>query len=191
MNARHTAIFGRRRPILPEWRGGVLVAITLSVPLLAACGDDDDDAVPQSVQLVATDYAFGGLPDRIGTDTALTLRNDSDVEVHELVVFALPDDVEGSATDILALPEEELAAFMDGPPALVVVAPPEGDPFVPLGDGTLPEPGRYLLFCAIPTGADPDAYMAAAGESDGPPDVEGGPPHFVHGMAATIEVIES
>ena len=155
----------------------------------SACGDDD--ALPESVEIVATDYAFAELPDRIGTDTTLTMRNDSTREVHELVVFPLPDDIDGTASELLALPEEELAAFLDGPPSLVVVAGPNDAPFVVVGDGTLPEPGRYLLFCAIPTGADPAEYMAAAATSDGPPAVAGGRPHFVHGMATTVEVVES
>lgn len=166
-----------------------LASLASLVLLGAACGDDD--ALPESVEIVATDYAFAELPDRIGTDTNLTMRNDSTGEVHELVAFPLPEDIDGTAAEILALPEEELAAFLDGPPSLVVVAGPKDAPFVAVGDGTLSEPGRYLLFCAIPTGANPADYMAAAATSDGPPEVAGGPPHFVHGMATTVEVVES
>ena len=170
----------------------VLTALPLVAPIIllgTACGDDDD-ALPENVEIVATDYAFAGLTDTIGTDTTVTIRNDSAGEVHELVAFPIPPTVEGTATEILALPEHELAAFLDGPPALVVVAAPNDQAFTAVGDGTLPDPGRYLLFCAIPTGADPADYMAAPATSDGPPDVAGGPPHFVHGMAATVEVIE-
>jgi len=158
--------------------------------LLGACGDDRD-GFPESVEITATDYAFAGLPETIGTDTELTMRNDSTGEVHELVAFRLPDHIEGTASEILALPEEQLATFLDGPPALVIVAGPGDEPMLAAGDGRLAESGRYLLFCAIPTGADPAAFMAAAATSDGPPDVAGGPPHFVHGMAATVEVVDS
>jgi hypothetical protein len=43
--------------------------------------------------------------------------------------------------------------------------------------------------CAIPTGVDPDVYLQAAAEAaGGPPEVEGGPPHFLHGMAAELIV---
>ena len=38
--------------------------------------------------------------------------------------------------------------------------PNEDGELVP-GDGTLHEPGRYLLVCFIPTRADPDQVMAA------------------------------
>ena len=58
-----------------------------------------------------------------------------------------------------------------------------------VGTGTLAEPGRYLIICAIPTGVDPGEYLTAAAESEGgPPDVPGGPPHFVHGMYGQITV---
>ncbi len=40
--------------------------------------------------------------------------------------------------------------------------------------------------CVVPTGADPDEYMAALPESDGAPQVEGGPPHIVHGMIGGV-----
>ena len=60
------------------------------------------------------------------------------------------------------------------------------------GDGTLTEPGRYLVLCAIPTGADPGEYLAAAAASEGgPPEgVAGGPPHFVNGMWAEVTVVD-
>jgi hypothetical protein len=58
-----------------------------------------------------------------------------------------------------------------------------------VGDGKLTEKGRYAVICAIPTGADPQAYLAAAsGPSDGPPNVPGGPPHLVQGMFGEITV---
>ena len=59
----------------------------------------------------------------------------------------------------------------------------------PVGDGTLDEPGRYAIMCFIPTGVAPDVYLEAAAESEeGPPDVGGGPPHFVHGMHAELRI---
>ena len=54
--------------------------------------------------------------------------------------------------------------------------------------GFVAEPGRYLILCAIPTGADPAEYLAAAATSEGPPQVEGGQPHFMNGMYAEILV---
>ena len=57
-------------------------------------------------------------------------------------------------------------------------------------EGTLAEPGRYALMCFIPVGADPDEYTAAVQAAGGgkPSGVAGGPPHFVSGMHAELQV---
>ena len=71
----------------------------------------------------------------------------------------------------------------------MLLAAPDGEQIAAVGDGTLAEPGRYLLLCSIPTGVDPGDYLRAAAESaGGPPDVAGGPPHFVNGMFAELIV---
>jgi hypothetical protein len=90
----------------------------------------------------------------------------------------------------MALPQGELQALLyQGPPALVLVAPPGNAPQITImGDGTLAQPGRYLVICTIPTGADPDAYLRAAQSGTGPPHAAGGPPHFVNGMFGEITV---
>ena len=72
---------------------------------------------------------------------------------------------------------------------VLLQAPGSSDVIPAVGDGTLSEPGRYLVICAIPTGADPMEYLEAAAQSEeGPPEVEGGPPHFVNGMYAEVVV---
>lgn len=69
----------------------------------------------------------------------------------------------------------------------MVIAPPGDSGFAVEGTGVLSEPGRYAVICAIPTGADPDEYLAAAAESEGgPPQVAGGPPHLAMGMFAEV-----
>jgi hypothetical protein len=57
----------------------------------------------------------------------------------------------------------------------VIIAPPGEDGFAAVGDGTPTETGRYVFICGIPVGADPQAYLDAADEGEGPPDVDGGP----------------
>ena len=69
-----------------------------------------------------------------------------------------------------------------------MLAMPGEEGFAVLGDGTLSEPGRYVILCGIPIGADPQAYLDAATEAGGPPDVPGGPPHFTAGMFAELIV---
>jgi plastocyanin len=171
--------FGARRGLV------VLVGVGLA---LSGCGGDDD-LEPQAYELIATDYAFEGVPDEVAAGSTLTLTNESTQELHEVVAVRLPDDEQRSADELLSLPMEEMSALMSGV-VTVVVAPPGADGYAVQGTGELSEPGRYLLLCSIPTGIDPAEYMAAAQASaGGPPEIEGaGPPHFVHGMYAEIVV---
>jgi hypothetical protein len=181
--------------------GAALLALTLTGGL-AACGDDDADAAsdstdattsttsatPPVVEVTAVDYAFEGVPETLPAGGRLWLTNVSEVELHELIAFMVPADEERSPEELAALPEAELEGLFTGPPAAVLLAPPnDGAQINAVGDGTLTEPGRYVLFCAIPLGADPDAFLNAP-PSDGPPEVEGGPPHFTEGMVGEITV---
>jgi len=153
----------------------------------ASLEDPDSDlaegvATADPIEVRAVDYAFEGLPETVPAGTILTLVNESSVELHELVAIRLPDDETRSVDELVQLPPEELAAFF---PLVetVTIAPPEEAGFPIEGIGMLEKPGRYLVICAIPTGANPDEYMAAAAESEGgPPDVPGGPPHLAMGM---------
>jgi hypothetical protein len=196
-----------------------LVAACLLLPLTtAACGDDDDaatdtttteasteadettteadvttteaDAGGDEVAITGVDYAFEGVPASVPAGTRLSFTNDSDAEVHEIVAVPLGADETRPIEEIVADPAGIGALLGGGPPTAVIVASPGGDqPGAVVGDGTLAEPGRYALICTIPTGADPDEYLAAAAAAQGgPPDVAGGPPHFVNGMVAEVEV---
>jgi hypothetical protein len=188
-------------------RGAVLVLAGGLV--FAACGDNADDpgdaspttgapvsgdppAEPdgETIAVTAVDYRFEGLPATANVGDKLVLTNESERELHELVAIRLPDGETRSSAELVALPQEEQEALSSGPPAAVLLVPPGGAPQIDaLGDGTLSEPGRYLLICAIPTGADPQAYLKAAQTSgDGPPDVPGGPPHLTQGMHTILEV---
>lgn len=188
-------------------RGVRLASAVLGLSILvAACGDDDaDDASPDTtqepagdpvsdeapvVEVTAVDFAFEGLPSTVEAGTRLTLANDAPAELHELVVIPLPDDETRSAEELMHLPESELGPLLEaGPPALVILTPPGAEEIVAVGDGTLTEPGRYLVMCGIPTGVAPQDYLDAVAAAGGQkPEVEGGPPHFVHGMFADLTV---
>jgi hypothetical protein len=197
------------RPIRPA---RLLLGLALVLGGLAACGNDDDatgttdDAEvtdgaddgtddegaagdDEVVEVELADYEFIGLPGTVPVGTTLTVTNSSEVEIHELVALRIPDAEERPVSELVTLPPEEAeAALAGGPPAMVLVAAPGGPQIAAVGDGTLTEAGRYAVVCMIPTGADPDEFLAAAAESDGPPDVPGGPPHLVHGMWAELLV---
>lgn len=188
-----------------------LVLASLMIPgiVAAGCGEDDrddtaagttstapaaDDAggtgtnSDAATDVLAVDYHFEGLPERVDAGTRLTMHNDSEAEVHELVAMAIPTEETRPVDELIALPEGELFAAVPGEPALVLVAPPGEDAIPVVGDGTL-EAGRYLVVCAIPTSADPDEFMRQAQQSQGgPPEVDGGPPHFTAGMYAELLV---
>jgi uncharacterized cupredoxin-like copper-binding protein len=145
------------------------------------------EALAAMVEVTAVDYGYEGLPASIAAGTTLSLVNESDEELHEIVAIRLDDDETRSAEELVGDPEGLQALFPSV--STVILAPPGETGFAVVGTGELNEPGRYLIICAIPTGADPDEYLAAAAESEGgPPEVEGGPPHFVVGMFTEVVV---
>ena len=185
----------------------ILTAAVLTLPVtLSGCGSDDDTSMsdppaPTSsdpihhddaavVTIEGVDYGFNDVPSSVAAGTRLALRNAAPAELHELVAFRLPDGDDITLGDLAQLPAEELGPRL-GAPVTVLLQPPGSDEqIVAVGDGTLEEPGRYVLMCFIPTGADPEEYLAAAAASEGeaPTGVAGGPPHFVNGMYAELQV---
>ena len=153
---------------------------------LSACGDDGDSAVEDGVLTVEmSDFTYGDLPDEVPVGTRIAVTNESENELHEFVTYRLDDDDDREVDDIIADAE---ALLTGGPPVAVLLAAPGGEQIPAVGDGTLAEPGRYVILCAIPTGADVAEYLEAAATSEGPPQVDGGPPHFMNGMFAEITV---
>ena len=168
--------------------------------VLAACGDSGSTATTSApttsttqavnvVEVALHDFSFVGLPSSVPAGTRLTVSNHAEAELHEVVVFRLAVGEERQASELVTLPPHELESVL-GPPVAVLLAAPGGEQIAAVGDGTLTEPGRHVLFCFIPTGVDPQEYLAAAAQSEGgPPQIEGaGPPHFVHGMFADLDV---
>ncbi|WP_436794131.1 hypothetical protein [Actinospongicola halichondriae] len=186
-------------------RTGAVIALSLGMLAVVACGDDDDavaggvgdspttttevdDGGGEPLLVTAKDYGFEGLPTSVEVGTELALTNVSEEEVHEIVLLKVDDAETRPLNELLALPEAErdaIAVFRG-----VTVAFPGEDAGFTDGSMTLSEPGRYVLICTIPTGADPQAYRDAVAdpEAEGPPQVDGGPPHLVNGMVAEIEV---
>lgn len=169
-----------------SYHQSVVATVAVAVLALAACGDNGANiSEPGTIEVELSDFRFEDLPRSVEAGTQIAISNTSATELHELVAFRLDDGDDRTVDDVLADP----AALLASEPTLVLIAAPGSDEHVvAVGDGALAEPGRYLIACFIPTGADPDEYLAAAATSEGPPDVPGGPPHIAHGMFAEILV---
>ena len=163
-------------------RAGAIAAMAV---VAAACGGGDDTKT-----VTAADYSFQNLPKEVDAGTTLKLENKSTKELHEMVLIRIPDSETRPMSDLVKLPESELDRIFAGEPAMVLLRPPgSGEQINAVGDGKITEKGRYAVICAIPTGADPAAYLAAAQSSQGgPPNVPGGAPHFTQGMFGEIKV---
>lgn len=190
-----------------------IAALALALGLSACAGDDADDAATtttssgettstteatsttaegasgDATEITAVNYAFEGVPDTFEAGGTLSLTNASEDEVHELILLRIDDDETRPLEELIGLAEEEATEVtrFQG----VSVALPGEDGMVVDGDLTLAEPGRYALMCFIPTGADPQVYrdlFASPTPPEGPPDVEGGPPHVANGMYAELTV---
>jgi hypothetical protein len=171
---------------------------------VAACGDDSDDsgdkaadattttaaAEPsgETITVTAVDYAYQDLPASIEAGSVLKLVNQSAGEAHEMVVVRIPDAEKRPVSDLLNLPDEELGTVFGGEPepaAVLLAAPSSTEQINAVGDGTISEPGRYVVACFIPVGADPAVVLDPNG--DGPPESTD-PPHFTKGMFAELTV---
>lgn len=161
-------------------------------PLTTTTGPAVAGGAGKTVEVTAVDYAFEGLPTTVKAGTRLSLTNHADAELHELVAFRLDDAETRPVADLVKLPEAELGAILAKIAPETVLLAEAGKAQIPaVGDGTLTAPGRYLIMCAIPTGADPAAYLKAAAEAKGEkPEVAGGAPHFVAGMFGEVTVVK-
>lgn len=164
----------------------LIVAATLA---LVACNRAAEPTAG-TINVTGQDYAFRGVPELVATGAELTFSNSSGSEFHEMVVLRVVDGETLTVDELLALPEGEAESLTEFRGVLVAmpgedgINPEGGDPSV-----TLTEPGRYILICAIPQGADPEAVAAAMQAAGGEqPALEGGAPHFTIGMATGFSV---
>jgi hypothetical protein len=149
--------------------------------------DDGEESMGDTVDVVGVEFAYEGLPDTVEAGTSFSFSNEGE-ELHEMVVFQIPEGEDRSVEELLQLSEEELGEAFGGEPEPVFVsmAEPGGEGLVVFPEGaeaTVTEPGRYAAVCFIPVGTT----EMPEGEMEGPPEGEG-PPHFTQGMHAEFTV---
>lgn len=174
--------------VVPDELAGSLEALVASVEDYPFSGEFDaaygqivewlqDNCDLASVEVLATDYAFSGLPSELPAGpTMIELANDG-AELHELLVMRKNDGVTESFEAIIELPQEEAMELVTIVGSVVAL---------PGGAGVMTTDltsGDYLAICFLPTGLTPE--VAEIPEGSAPPL---GPPHFVHGMMQELTV---
>lgn len=144
---------------------------------------------PADATVSGVDYAFE--VEDISAGDTVGFVNESDKEVHEMVVQRITDETV-TLEDIQQLLEEDQEA---SPPAFLEDA---GFAFAPPGETAAEtvtlEAGRYLLLCFLPQGAPPELMaelMTASEEPELTAEQEeqlNGPPHATLGMLELVEV---
>ena len=134
------------------------------------------------ITVVATDYRYEGLPETVPVGTRVSLVNESSAEFHEMAIVKLNDSETRPVEELSQLPFEELhyRGIEIGSIRSVVFAMPESPQYTfVLGPPAFGGPGRYIVFCSILVGADPERARTA---------VERGPMHSVEGVPRHYEV---
>jgi hypothetical protein len=133
----------------------------------------------ERVDVTATNYAFGGVPNQLRAGaTSFELANNGS-EHHEMVIFRKNDDTRETFDQLLALPEEEAEK------KVTFVAATDA---MPREDGVYTianlRAGQYAMVCFIPVGSTPEAEKAA---EESKQEIQG-PPHFTRGMKSEFTV---
>ena len=132
----------------------------------ALVGDSTEVCGFEEVAITAVDYAFGDVPTTLAAGQySFKIRNQSEAEGHEAIVFRKADGVTQSIEEILNLPEEESESLIVFKGAAFAEPGQEGGTLTDL------DPGAYGLVCFIPVGGG-----------------EEGPPHFTEGMFTEFTV---
>jgi plastocyanin len=121
-------------------------------------------AEPATIEVVAKDYAYSGLPSTIAAGSRISLTTEAGAEPHEITFMRVKDSdtrsFEEIQAEIAALPPDQVPPMLELPFALWIFSlPGETDSAILAGDGTL-RPGRYTYFDTIHVGATFDSVQA-------------------------------
>ncbi len=175
-----------------------LVALTVLTSLVAACGDDDDDATPaeetddgatgeveaQAIDITAVDYGYSEAPTEIDAGlVTVSFKNDGEF-THEAALLEIGDlSIEEFLTQFTPVVQEEGAPLPDV--TQHVSSPVAADPGETVERTFTVAEGSYVLLCtfndAESEGGDPEG-----GEGDADPLLT--EPHFNRGQAQLLTV---
>jgi hypothetical protein len=167
------------------------VLIIAAALALAACAESGAEPVSGTINVIGQDYSFEGVPEVAASGAEFTFTNNSEVEVHEMVLVKVADLETRTIEELLELSEEESETLVEFQGHLMALPGEEGSN--PEGSGSsimVAEPGRYAIVCFIPQGADPEVVaeaMAGGGEGH----IGDGTPHALLGMVAEFQVEEA
>ncbi len=150
--------------------------------------------VPPSVEIVATDYAFEGIPESVPIGTSFTLLNESTSEYQAAAIIRLSKLDLRTLEEFAALAPDEIstkegALLFGTPQAILGARPGEATSFV-WNSASLYTPGRYLILDMIPVGADPLEVEAELTATNTVSQAEGVDAHYQRGMIALVIVEE-
>ena len=128
---------------------------TFAVGAAACDDDDDDDDSATEVAIRGIDFGFDGVPETLSAGThRITFANDG-AEVHEVVIFKLPDGM--TLEQALELPEEESdALFYEGVIGVLFARPGEQSAGTLIAELTS---GNYGLLCFVENANGPHAFQ--------------------------------
>jgi hypothetical protein len=146
---------------------------------------------PPDLVITATDYEYHGVPETVPPGTTIRLVNASNSEFHSAYIIRLPDGDERTREELTAMsPQDLLPHYGPGRGVMQVVIyarPGESQYSMDLGGPRVRAPGRYVIMCFIPVGANP-VEMEDQVPWGPPKQTEGVPRHDQVGMFAEFTV---
>ena len=161
-------------------------------PPPAAATSTSTTIVPRSgtITVTASDYAYAGVPELVASGATFTMHNVSRQHIHEMVAVKVPATEHRSLAELTKLSHGNLVAALGVRPTFVMLQPPGAAVIKGIGDGTVTEPGRYLLVCSVQLNVTVPQYFQAlvAHPGEAPEIPGGGLPHYTQGMYAGFTV---
>ena len=114
--------------------------------------------------VVASDYAFGGVPAELSAGPIIVTLENIGQELHVFEVARINDDVELTTEELLALPEDEVFTMITQVGGAFAAPGSTGNTVMDLA------PGRYIAVCPIPQGLTPEVAAQFEGAEGSVPE---------------------